>query len=400
MQNFRGAAIAVLSVVLATQAGAHGVHSTTGELTPALKETHWWQYFLADAEAAAQISISEADGYRYIKTDSLPNHNTGQFPGRGNPHSIKTHERSYRVKLKPTPFRQRTEVGHNLFGVALNGVIFDAATAEYWNNNRSWNIEAIVGGINLGIDSSNAHVQPDGTYHYHGIPNGLLQKGPYKEQPVLLGYAADGYPIYGPFGYKDANNPASGLIELKPSWRTKAGSRPGGPGGNYTGKYTADWEYAEGAGDLDDCNGRQGVTPEYPNGTYHYVITKAFPNIGRCWVGFPDNSFKKQRGGGGQGGGNTTRRPGAQQQGGQQQRPGQQRGQQQGEQRRGPPQEALDACRGAGAGDACSFNARQGTVESQCMETPTGNMACVPPHRVRGGGQSGGPGGQRPPQRQ
>jgi len=394
MQYKKLGAIALFGAFLTTQAAAHGVHPTTGELEPAVKESHWWEHFLSEAEAAAQISISEADGYRYIKSDSLPNHNTGQFPGRGNPHSIKTHARSYRVKLQPTPHSQRTSVGHNLFGVALNGVVFDAATAEFWNNNRSWNIEAIVGGVNLGIDSSNAHVQPDGTYHYHGIPHGLLQKGPYKEKPILLGYAADGFPIYGPYGYKDANSPASGLIELKPSWRKKSGFRPSsGPAGAYSGKYTADWEYAAGTGDLDDCNGRTGVTPEYPNGTYHYVVTKAFPNIGRCWAGLPDNSFKKQRGGGGQGGGNTTRRQGGQQQGNQQRGGGQRQGGPGG----GPPQEALDACQGAREGDACSFKGRRGTVESQCMEIPTGDMACVPPHMIRGGG---GQSRQRPPQRQ
>ncbi len=385
MQNFRMGILSALGLLVASTAGAHGVHSTTGELTPAVKKTPWWHYFLSPAEAAAQINIDEADGYRYIKTDGLPNHATGQFPGRGNPHSIQSHERSYRVKLNPTPFSRRTPVGHNLFGVALNGVVFDAATAEYWNNNRSWNIEAIVGGINLGIDRSNAHVQPDGTYHYHGIPHGLLEKGPYTEKPVLLGYAADGFPIYGPFGYKDAMNASSDLIELKPSWRIKTGSRPGGPGGRYNGKYTADWEYAAGLGDLDDCNGRQGVTPEYPGGIYHYVITKAFPNIGRCWVGFPDNSFKKQRGGGG-GPGAGPRTAGQPQDRTQQRRP--QRGGGPG----GPPQAALDACQGESEGAACSFQGRRGIVKSQCMMSPNGDLACVPPHRVKGGG--------RPPQRQ
>ncbi len=389
------AILALCGTLGALQANAHGVRATTGQLTPAVKQKPWWEVFLFSAQAAAQITISEADGYRYFKSDSLPNHKTGAFPGRGNPHSIKSHERAYRVILKPTSRPNRTPVGHNLFGIALNGVVFDAATAEYWNRNRNWNIEAITGGINLGIDSSNAHVQPDGTYHYHGIPHGLLIKGPYKQKPVLLGYAADGFPIYGPYGYRDTNNPASPLVELKPSWRTKSGTRPGGPGGRYSGKYTADWEYVEGTGDLDDCNGRRAVTPEFPNGTYHYVITRDFPNIGRCWAGFPDNSFKKQRGGG-QAGGQGGSRPSD---GGQ--RPG--GGQRQGEAGEppagGPPQEALDVCKAARQGDPCRFKGRRGIVESQCMEIPTGDMACVPPHMIRDGGGQGGPAGGRPKQR-
>ena len=46
------------------------------------------------------------------------------------------------------------------------------------------------------------------------------------------------------------------------------------------------------SGDLDQCNGRQGVTPEYPNGTYYYVLTNEFPFIGRCLVGEPSPDFK------------------------------------------------------------------------------------------------------------
>ncbi len=47
------------------------------------------------------------------------------------------------------------------------------------------------------------------------------------------------------------------------------------------------------AADLDQCNGRFAVTPEYPNGTYHYVLTDAFPFIPRCWMGNPDSSFMR-----------------------------------------------------------------------------------------------------------
>ena len=48
---------------------------------------------------------------------------------------------------------------------------------------------------------------------------------------------------------------------------------------------TQDYEYVAGSGDLDECNGRFGVTPEFPNGIYHYYITDAFPYIQRCVKG-------------------------------------------------------------------------------------------------------------------
>lgn len=38
------------------------------------------------------------------------------------------------------------------------------------------------------------------------------------------------------------------------------------------GSYIEDYEYTSGYGDLDAYNGRYGVTPEYPSGTYAYFI--------------------------------------------------------------------------------------------------------------------------------
>jgi hypothetical protein len=78
------------------------------------------------------------------------------------------------------------------------------------------------------------------------------------------------------------------------SYRLKNGTRPNGPGGAYDGKFTADYEYVKGSGDLDECNGRFGVTPEFPQGTYHYYITDEFPWISRFWRGTPDTSFMKR----------------------------------------------------------------------------------------------------------
>ena len=95
---------------------------------------------------------------------------------------------------------------------------------------------------------------------------------------------------------------------MKSSYRLKQGARPaqeGGPGGNYDGRFTQDFEYAKGSGDLDECNGRAGVTPEFPDGTYYYCISAEFPFVPRMWRGTPDPSFSKgdRPPGGGPGGG-------------------------------------------------------------------------------------------------
>ena len=81
----------------------------------------------------------------------------------------------------------------------------------------------------------------------------------------IIGWAFDGYPIYGMYGYDDDGQ----NIRAITSSYTVSASDSHGPG--YNG--IDDWSYGEGVGDLDECNGRFGPTPEYPEGIYHYVST-------------------------------------------------------------------------------------------------------------------------------
>ncbi|MDX1766179.1 MAG: YHYH protein, partial [Candidatus Saccharimonadales bacterium] len=62
-------------------------------------------------------------------------------------------------------------------------------------------------------------------------------------------------------------------------------------GGPYDGTYEQDWEFVKEHGDLDECNGRQGVTLEFPGGTYYYVITDDYPSIPTCFWGDVVDSF-------------------------------------------------------------------------------------------------------------
>ena len=208
-------------------------------------------------------------------------------------------------------------------GIALNGVMFEPGTAECFGKARGgnagrqgarpqrgqrppprkrdgqqdsrqsgrgqsggrpqdcdWREEAIVGGRGrLGLDASNAHVQPTGQYHYHGIPDGLVARlAPGHDGLVHVGWAAD--------GYRMVVDPAG---RLTPSYRLRTGKRGSGPGGSFDGTYTADYEFAEGLGDLDSCNGTA------VNGEYIYVLTETFPYVPRCLNGRPDSSFSRRR---------------------------------------------------------------------------------------------------------
>ena len=74
---------------------------------------------------------------------------------------------------------------------------------------------------------------------------------------------------------------------MKGSYRLKTTGLRTQPSSTYfpLGMFVVDWEYVAGLGDLDECNGRTGVTPEFPTGTYHYYITSTYPFIQRCTKG-------------------------------------------------------------------------------------------------------------------
>jgi len=236
-----------------------------------------------------EVEITESNGYRIIRSNDIPNHAVGHFPNRNNPNQITPQQLEYRVPLEPE-LTGKWQSAERVMGVAVNGVPIEPGTAETWHGNFQWREEAIVDGQGrLGLDQNNAHVQPTGKYHYHGIPWGLIrilqQEQQDAEQPLLIGWAADGFPIY----YQ---------ADIQSSWQLRQGNRPDppqGPGGRYDGTYTADYEFVEGSGDLDRANGKTGPTPEYPEGTYHYYVTEEFPFFPRYFAGTPDSSFGMPR---------------------------------------------------------------------------------------------------------
>jgi hypothetical protein len=260
---------------------------------------------------SAEFSMSENGSTRTISANNIPAHKVGLFgnvAGAANPNAIAPQSSSYSVTSSPQLASSKTQLLGNsgpdyAFGVLLNGVELDPVAAEPWPHIRGnfaqadwdWNLEAL--NVNLGLDCNNAHVQPTGKYHYHASPTLYIESlQATSDQMTLVGYAGDGFPIYNKYAYSDANNMDSAIVEMQPSYQLKQGIRPGdgdsAPCGNYDGVYTQDYEFVENVGDLDECNGRMGVTPEFPGGTYYYVLTTEFPAIPRCFSGTPSNDFR------------------------------------------------------------------------------------------------------------
>lgn len=231
-----------------------------------------------------------------IRANGIPDHAVGQFPNRGNPHEIKSQNYRFSTDTDQLPRVAKAFGMAGLFGVAVNGVPFDPAAAEFWKGNQQsgWQYEALGGAVTLGLDQNYAHVQPSGAYHYHGLPWGLMQQLGWSSNKAspLIGYAADGFPIYAMTAKVNGK-----VREMTSSYRLKPGNRPGGaaPSGRHDGAFVQDYQYQAGSGALDECNGAQVVTGEFPGGTYAYFLSQSFPVIPRCLKGEADRSFTKRR---------------------------------------------------------------------------------------------------------
>ena len=262
---------------------------------------------------------------RILSGNGIPNHEVGTFPNPNNPNTISEQNVNETFTLCPIIVSENGEpVGGpaRAIAYAINSVKFDPATAGRCNDEGecslaqgqgNWNIEALGHEtFDFGDDMNHAHVQPTGEYHYHGIPELLIDFLGDEQGMILVGWASDGFPVYARYGYSDPNDSTSELVSLQPSWKLKETpdeGRPdtltvlgGGPGQTYPnipipmGAFTQDFEYEENHGDLDECNGRIGVTPEFPDGIYYYMVTDGFPYFTRCLKGDFDNT-----GGGGGG---------------------------------------------------------------------------------------------------
>jgi hypothetical protein len=288
-------------------------YSTVGVLTDINESVY------NDDESVNAYSIfswTSDDTDRILSGNGIPNHEVGTFPNPNNPNTISEQNVNQTFSLCPALVSETgVQVGGpaGAIAYAINSVKFDPATAGRCDDDGvcslaqgqgQWNIEALGHEtFDFGDDMNHAHVQPSGEYHYHGMPELLIDLLEDDQSMTLVGWASDGFPVYARYGYADANDSGSEVISLQPSWRLKTEpdeGRPdtltaleGGPGQGtiypnipiQLGAFTQDFEYVEGHGDLDECNGRIGVTPEFPEGIYYYIVTDDFPYFSRCLKG-------------------------------------------------------------------------------------------------------------------
>ena len=306
------------------------------------------------AYCGVQAVYSSAD-WVYLRTTGLGSHAMGPWPANF-PNLPANQHIFYRLPRNPVLGTGGTLTGLGSIGYFVDGVaMFDSRDGFVWNGSAEqggagtgyWNRDAYV---NEGatFDPAFAHQEGSGTYHYHANPVALRHllgdhvdydaaAGVYREStaPVtrhspILGWVRDGWPIYGPYGFVNATNPASGLVRMRTGYQLRNGERgtdnisitgrgtipawarraygvaasQSGPTVSATyprGRYMEDNAYLGDLGlllgmdfDLDEYNGRWCVTPEFPSGVYAYFVsiaangTPVFPyNIGRAYRGTP-----------------------------------------------------------------------------------------------------------------
>lgn len=240
-------------------------------------------YEINNSEYGTKTKVTVSEDYRTMKTNGMPNHPTGNFPNAHNPNSISEQDMTYKLPLKPQ-FSGEAKFAREP-GVALNGVRFAPGTAERFvcESGEVYRIEAIQDIYNLGLDDNHAHVQPTGAYHYHSIPKGLVKVLDKGEDIILVGFAADGFPMYYSVSGK-----------YKPAYRISKESRTGDVCAYETrrktehkelantspdGLFVSDWVFDKSIGNLDECNGTE------INGEYAYFVTEEYPYVSRCFKG-------------------------------------------------------------------------------------------------------------------
>lgn len=262
--------------------------------------------------------VQYSNDWVYISATGVPAYPTGPFLD-GNP-SITTNQNAiFRFNRNPqknngTP--TATRAGN--IGIFINGVaLFDYRDGVSWSNASQqlaggpmggmgdgvWNRDAVVA-EKEGFDCAKGHPAM-GNYHHHQNPSafnldkvivsnvcdlyaadGLYVIDETKHSP-LIGYAYDGYPIYGAYGYKNADG-SGGVVRIKSGYQLRniavrthyadGSDVTDGPAVNATyplGIFREDYEFISHAEEdyLDAHNGRWCVTPEYPNGTYAYFCS-------------------------------------------------------------------------------------------------------------------------------
>jgi len=273
-------------------------------LANSISETEHLVGVIADVEKVAWDS-----DYVYVRTSGLTDHTGGPgYTVAPDTEGVVKDQRPANPKQFNWKFVRTPKVasskplrGSGPIGALTNGVaIFSpqdyeqTSTGSIYYRNEGYLRRNKMDANNGTSWSSKGSYEPtvSGLYYHFDMPNEYRQLESSTKHSPLIGWALDGYPIYGQYGFTNADGTGA-ILKMTSSYVLKSGARTGlgAPAGNYDGSYTADYIY-DGSGTLDQYNGRFAVTPEFPDGIYHYHATpEAYPYfVGNEYYGEKNSS--------------------------------------------------------------------------------------------------------------
>ncbi len=258
--------LAVVTTITLIAACADHVTSQEPTSTSTTSSTTSTEAGMRAAKWGSNVAVSFANGSMKYVSNGIPNHArqaeyalpTGgtRVPGASSAYAgadpTVAQSYNYSIPLTPTKAASPTSTSLGTIGVMISGAALfnpyegDGTTVAMASN---FTVKNAAGKDVAFLDSCNGHPTPMGSYHYHALPPCVTATVDVVGGPShLIGVAFDGYPIYGDR--------------------------------DITGKQLT-------ASDLDQCSGVTSATPEFPNGTYHYVLlgtANANSSI-RCFTG-------------------------------------------------------------------------------------------------------------------
>jgi YHYH protein len=368
------------------------VYTSTANRTAGITSTTWGSASSGQYSNPTYVGVHEIDysaNWVYIRNSGLSSFVMGPWNNPNLPKNQGTSTSVYRFPrgvAGVTNFTTtKTLTGMGAIGFLVDGVaIYNTSDGYSYSNAHAEDADPIAGiGNGDGIWNRDAwtnefgsfdygynHPQPSGQYHSHANPIATryllgdninynsatkiysenTSNTNLKHSPII-GWMNDGLPLYGPYGYSNPTNAASGVRRMVsgyvlrdgsygntnlnvtgrttlPLWAQTAQGKTtlissqygptttytsSGAGGNLTyglGHYAEDYDFLGDLGltqgatntiggytaffDLNQYNARYCVTPDYPNGTWAYFVTikadgtPAYPyNVGRWYFGNP-----------------------------------------------------------------------------------------------------------------
>ena len=176
---------------------------------------------------------------------------------------------SYNTVTKATE-----QIPSNYIGVTVTGVPIVNPVKGSWKSEGIWNYNAV----------KNNETLTEGVYTITPASAGLTEWSTTEASPKV-GWAFDGLPIYGPYGYEDPSNTSSNVVAISSIFEIKTGTRPSGPSGSYTGHFVEDYQantalagtngYVTNAYNL-----RYGYTVDSQSTKiWHYIANDNFPFV-------------------------------------------------------------------------------------------------------------------------